>query len=93
MAKRFAQGLGQIGQGVSNLGETLPTVEFDKGKLRLLPNHNINNSNNLKEAVGADVQGQRDERNTGPLRANEVNFSFMIRGQFYKKTTCTPEFT
>ena len=77
VAKKFAAGLGQIGQGVSTLGETLPplpTVEFDKGKLRLLPNHNYNN-NNLKEApVGNGVagQGQRDERHTGPAKGDKV---------------------
>ena len=72
VAKKFADGLGQIGQGMSTLGETLPplpTVEFDKGKLRLLPNHNNNNNNNLKEATEL---GQRDERHTGPLRADQA---------------------
>ena len=78
VAKKFAAGLGQIGQGVSTLGETLPplpTVEFDKGKLRLLPNHNYNNNNNLKEAPADNVasgQGQRDERHTGPVNGDKV---------------------
>ena len=76
MAKKFAQGIGQIGQGMSTLGETLPplpTVEFDKGKLRLLPNHNTNN--NLKEADATNAgsgQAQRDERHTGPSKSEKV---------------------
>jgi hypothetical protein len=79
VAKKFADGLGQIGQGMSTIGETLPplpTVEFEKGKLRLLPNHNNNNNNNnLKEAPqSATGQGQRDERHTGPLRAADPVF-------------------
>ena len=76
VAKKFAQGIGQIGQGMSTLGETLPplpTVEFDKGKLRLLPNHNTNN--NLKEADATNAgsgQAQRDERHTGPSKSEKV---------------------
>ena len=86
MAKKFADGLGQIGQGISTIGETfppLPTVEFDKGKLRLLPNHN-NNNNNLKEAPQATTsnQGQRDERHTGPLRAAEPVFFAIMSNQY-----------
>ncbi len=76
VAKKFANGLGQIGQGMSTIGETLPplpTVEFDKGKLRLLPNNNYNN-NNLKEAPNNNNNlGQRDERHTGPVRAENVS--------------------
>ncbi len=81
VAKKFAQGLGQIGQGVSTLGETLPplpTVEFDKGKLRLLPNHNYNNNNNNLREVDSGAgqgqgQGQRDERHTGPAKGDKVS--------------------
>ena len=76
VAKKFADGLGQIGQGMSTIGETLPplpTVEFDKGKLRLLPNNNYNNNNNLKEATNNNNLGQRDERHTGPTRGEKVN--------------------
>jgi hypothetical protein len=82
VAKKFANGLGQIGQGMSTIGETLPplpTVEFDKGKLRLLPNNNYNNNNNLKEAPNNNNNnnlGQRDERHTGPVRAENVSGKF-----------------
>ncbi len=81
VAKKFANGLGQIGQGMSTIGETLPplpTVEFDKGKLRLLPNNNYNNNNNnnLKEAPNNNHLGQRDERHTGPVRAENVSGEF-----------------
>jgi hypothetical protein len=86
VAKKFANGLGQIGQGMSTIGETLPplpTVEFDKGKLRLLPNNNYNNNNynnnnNLKEAPNNNNNnlGQRDERHTGPVRAENVSGEF-----------------
>jgi len=75
---------------MSTIGETLPplpTVEFDKGKLRLLPSHTTsNNNNNLREApqTATSNQGQRDERNSGPLRSAEPVFYMTIKHTFLR---------
>jgi len=59
VAKQFAAGIGTIGQN-------LPKVEFDRGKLKLMPSESNNQQKN--RITTTDTNSVRDERHIGPFR-------------------------
>ena len=68
-AKILAEGVGQVGQGFSTIGQLLPplpTVDFDGSALKLLPNHaHEGQSANQNGLLTTGGRGQRNTDQSG----------------------------